>query len=90
MVWAREPWPNPFNPLVHARVRLARGGFIQAGVYDLRGRLVHRLLAAELPAGEHLLSWDGRTDGRAASTGIYLLRVSSDQAVLSRKLMLIR
>ncbi|RKZ12048.1 hypothetical protein DRQ50_12590, partial [bacterium] len=75
LTWAREPWPNPFNPLVHARVRLANSGFVEAGIYDLRGRLVKRLLAAEIPAGEYQLGWDGRTGNGPAATGIYLLHI---------------
>ena len=90
LAWAREPWPNPFNPLVHARIRLDRAGYVSAGVYDLQGRLVSRLLAENLPAGEHLLRWDGRGDGFTAAAGVYLLKVSGDQVVLTRKLMLIK
>ena len=90
LTWAREPWPNPFNPLVHARVRLANSSFVEAGIYDLRGRLVKRLLATEIPAGEYELGWDGRTGTGQAATGIYLLHITTEQSVLSRKVMLIR
>jgi len=90
LAWSRDPWPNPFNPLVQARITLAQPATVEAGVYDLRGRLVATILAGALGSGEHHLRWDGTTDGRPAEAGLYVLRVTTPQTVLSRKLMLLK
>ncbi len=90
VAWTREPWPNPFNPLVHAGFSLERPSLVTAAVYDLRGRLVATLVQERLGAGEHGLSWDGTRDGRPAEAGVYLLRINSEQAVMSAKLLLLK
>ena len=90
LAWRSEPWPNPFNPLVRARVELARPAFVIARVYDLRGRAVATLLEGNRDAGVHDLRWDGTRDGRPAEAGTYLLRISGQRTVLTRKLMLLK
>ncbi|MEN8007636.1 MAG: FG-GAP-like repeat-containing protein [Candidatus Krumholzibacteriota bacterium] len=88
--WAREPWPNPFNPLVHARFTLARGAEVTAGVYDLAGRRVAILADGWHGAGDHDLQWDGRHQGRPAGGGVYLLRISTPENTLIHKVMLLK
>ncbi|MBE0564704.1 MAG: VCBS repeat-containing protein [Krumholzibacteria bacterium] len=88
--WARNPWPNPFNPVVDARFTLWQPARVTAAVYDLRGRLVATLLAGALPAGEHGLHWDGRRGGRPAEAGAYLLRIRGEGFVLTEKLVLLK
>ena len=90
IAWAREPWPNPFNPVVNARFSLERPSQVTAAVYDLRGRLVATLLQGRMDAGDHGLRWDGTRDGRPAEAGVYLLRISSERAVVSGKLLLLK
>ncbi len=88
--WSREPWPNPFNPLVNARFALNRRARVQAGVYDLSGRRVAELADGEFEAGEHALFWDGRSSGRPAAAGVYLLRIRTSENSLVHKLMLVK
>lgn len=88
--WRREPWPNPFNPVLNARFSLARPSQVTAGVYDLQGRLVQRLLTGYRGAGDHDLSWDGKVGGRPGSAGVYLLRIETARGVLSRKVVLLK
>ncbi|MCP4572345.1 MAG: hypothetical protein GY838_08325 [bacterium] len=90
VAWSREPWPNPFNPVIHARFTLEKPSRISAGVYDLQGRLVHELLAGRRAAGDHVLRWDGTVAGRPGSAGVYLLRVETERAVLARKVVLLK
>ena len=90
LAWTGEPWPNPFNPVVHAGFSLERPSLVTAAVYDLRGCLVATLVQDRLGAGEHELRWDGTRDGRPAEAGVYLLRISSEQAVMSAKLLLLK
>jgi hypothetical protein len=90
LAWSREPWPNPFNPVLHARFTLEKPSRVVAGVYDLQGRLVHRMLSGRRPAGDHALRWDGTVHGRPGPAGVYLLRVETERSVLSRKVMLLK
>jgi subtilisin-like proprotein convertase family protein len=83
--------PNPFNPQTTVAFDLARGGRVDVGIYDLRGRRVRQLVAGEMPAGRHTVRWDGRDDGgRAVASGVYLCRLTTPDAGHMRKLTLVR
>ena len=90
VTWARDPWPNPFNPLVNARFTLSKGGEVTAGIYDLAGRKVAVLAEGWHEAGDHALQWNGRSNGRSVSAGVYLMRVSTPENTLIHKVMLIK
>jgi hypothetical protein len=90
VAWAREPWPNPFNPLVNARFALSRGAEVQADVYDLTGRRIAVLADGWFEAGDHALQWDGRQAGRPVGAGVYLLRINTPGNILLHKVMLIK
>ncbi|MBK8164545.1 MAG: T9SS type A sorting domain-containing protein [bacterium] len=84
--------PNPFNPSTEVRFALATGGSTTLEVYDVGGRLVRRLLAREtLAAGPHAVTWDGQDDsGHTVAAGVYLLRLTTPDATLSGKVMMIK
>ncbi len=83
--------PNPFNPATRIRYELPAGGRVRLLVYDLKGRLVRRLLDEERPAGRHEVTWDGRDDGGAGvASGTYLLTLRAGSHVARQKLTLLR
>jgi hypothetical protein len=88
--WRDLPWPNPFNPRMHGRIQLDAPSRVDAAVFDLSGRRVATLLQGNLPAGVHDLTWDGKNQGQAAAAGLYLLRISSENSLLSRKIVLLK
>jgi hypothetical protein len=88
--WAREPWPNPFNPLVNARFALGKASRVQVGIFDLRGRRVAVLADGWFEAGDHAVRWDGRRDGQPAGAGVYLMRISTPEKNLLHKVMLLK
>jgi hypothetical protein len=76
---------------VLVRYRLARPGTVHLSFYDVRGRrLAQRSLGLQ-PAGNHVVSWDRRSDsGRAVGRGLTLVRLDIGGQVWSRKLLLLR
>jgi sugar lactone lactonase YvrE len=83
--------PNPFSPRTTVEFTLGKPGHTQVTVVDVAGRVLATLLDRPLPAGRHLVAWDGRlADGRAAVTGVYFLRVRSGGAVQGLKMVLLR
>jgi len=85
------PYPNPGNPLVSLRYRLARDGNVRLTVYDLAGREVRTLVDGPRTAGEHQVVWDG-TDaaGRPAASGVYHLLLRAPDGVRRRAVSLAR
>jgi hypothetical protein len=66
------PHPNPCNPAAEISFELPQTTRAEVSVYDLRGRLMRRLMDSDLPAGHHTVVWRGR-DGsdRPAAAGVY-------------------
>ena len=84
--------PNPFNPETEVRFTLAAGGPVTIVVYDLAGRAVRTLAAAEpFAAGEHGVTWRGRDDlGRSVPAGTYMVRLSAGRETTVRKVLMIK
>jgi hypothetical protein len=84
-------WPNPAAGGVNMRMRVARPTGAALEIYDLRGRLVRAWNAVSLGPGLRDYHWDGRrADGRPAPSGIYLVRLRTDDAQAVRRLVLSR
>jgi hypothetical protein len=61
---------------VELRFGLRRADRVRVEVFDLLGARVRVLVDEQRAAGEQALVWDGRdADGRAVSSGVYLVRV---------------
>ena len=83
-------YPNPFNPATQISFRLPQAGAVSLVIYNMLGQQVRTLLAGEyLNAGDHTVTWDG-TDatGKPVASGVYLYRLTTDQATVTKKMML--
>ena len=72
--------PNPFHDHATLRYVLPRAGRVRVTVLDVAGRVVDRLVDADLPAGTHEISLNGL---RLAS-GVYRCRLELDGRVVER------
>jgi len=84
--------PNPAAPATSIRYRLHRPSTITLRVFSISGRLVRTLLeSVPKAAGVHGIVWDGTDEGgRSVSSGAYFYRLESPDAVLQRKLVVVR
>jgi len=83
--------PNPFNPQTVIAYDLARSGPVRLDIFDLRGRLVRRLVDESVAAGRHQVRWDGRDGGgREMASGVYLCRLHAEGLGLMHKMTLVR
>jgi probable HAF family extracellular repeat protein len=78
---------NPVSERLDARFTLARDGAARVSVYDLAGRRLTTLRDGRIAAGEHSLSW---TPPRSQASGVYVLRVESEQGAASSRFVLVR
>jgi len=81
-----EPYPNPASDCVSVVFELPKAQRVSLSVYDLAGRRVMTLSESELPAGRHEVAWD--CAGEAA--GVYLMRLETAGAALSRRVVISR
>ncbi len=73
------------------RFSLDRPGEADLSVYDLQGRRLAMLVSEVLPAGSHIVTWDGRDgSGRTQPAGVYLARLRLDDRTATCKLTLIK
>ena len=81
-----QNYPNPFNPRTVIPFSLSRSGFVTLKLYDLSGREVKTVLAAELGSGPHEIA----VDGADLASGIYLCRLNTGWKFLTRRITLVR
>jgi Asp-tRNA(Asn)/Glu-tRNA(Gln) amidotransferase A subunit family amidase len=83
--------PNPFTASTRFRFGLPRAQRVQLLIYDAAGRRVATLVDADLPAGSHSLTWDGRdTAGRRQPAGAYWARLRGAGRDEQSRLILLR
>ena len=86
-----DNFPNPFNAGTIIRYSLAAAGEVELAVYNLAGQRIRRLAGGRRRAGDHRTVWDGLDDGgRAAASGLYLLRLQAGSLSQARKMLLLR
>lgn len=82
----RQNYPNPFNPSTRLRFALPAAADARLSIYDLAGREVARLWDGPRAAGWWEVEW--RPFGQAS--GVYFARLRLDDAVFTRKLVLLK
>jgi hypothetical protein len=82
--------PNPFNARTRIVFTLSEKGRIQLQLFDILGRELGILAEGLYPQGRHTLDWDGRDvdGGGALASGVYLLRLATQQGSATQKVVL--
>lgn len=83
--------PNPFNSQTIISYALPRLGSTRLEIFSLTGQRVRALWEGVQEAGAHQVLWDGTDEaGHTVASGVYLYRLTTDDASLTRKLILLR
>jgi hypothetical protein len=90
-----QNYPNPFNPSTTISFdigeNLDEGQQASLNIYDIRGRLVRRLIDFGLCSGSHKVNWDGRDErGEPVSSGIYIYSLKAGGTNFTRKMILMK
>ncbi len=80
------PAPNPSRGDFAIELVVPKRGTVRLAVYDAMGRLVKTYFNEVLEAGEYR----GRMNITEATSGTYFLRLSTEEGVLSRRIILVR
>ncbi|NQU05470.1 MAG: tandem-95 repeat protein, partial [Calditrichaeota bacterium] len=78
--------PNPFNAVTKLSYQLPAASSVSITVYDLNGRFVTKLFDGEKQAGKYDVIWNGKN----AVSGIYLVRMKTDNFSEIRKVTLLK
>lgn len=84
-------FPNPFNSSTSIRFSISKPGTVKLNIYDLLGRKVRLLVDEFKNPGAHEVFWDGKdASGNDAASGVYFVRLQSEEMTDSRKMLLLR
>ena len=79
-------FPNPFNASTTIQFGLPMPGAVDMTVWDIRGRRVAILASVTYSAGRYEVIWDASN----VAAGIYLVRITSNDFVAVRKMILVK
>lgn len=83
--------PNPFNLETRIRFTLNEPGEVDLSVYDIRGRLIRKIVYQKMDSGSHEVIWDGRNEsGYCQSSGLYISVLRFGSSAQIRKMILLK
>ena len=84
-------YPNPSSGQITVPFNVSGAGVVNISVYDLSGRQVGNVTSEMHPSGSHAVSVMGRDDGgELLNSGVYFVRVATEGASVTRKVILAR
>ncbi len=82
-----QNYPNPFNPSTNIGYSLPTPGHVNINVYNIKGRLVDKLVDKAQGAGHHRVAWNARQ----LSSGMYFYQIMVDgQPLAARKAIFLK
>ncbi len=81
-----QNYPNPFNPITTIRYSLPVATDVHFDIFNILGQKVQTLVDERQSAGEHTVLWNSE----GFSSGIYLYRLSTDEATETKKMILLK
>ncbi len=86
-----ENYPNPFNPQTVIPFSLKKSHHVAVDIYNATGQKIKTLVNDRLAAGAHHIKWNGFDNrGERVSSGVYFVRMYTDEFSAVRKLLLIQ
>ncbi len=85
-----QNFPNPFNPSTRISFDLPKSGAVRLTVYNILGEKIEELVDGYLPAGTHAITWKPNNDGSPLASGVYMYELVTEEASISRKMLLLK
>ncbi|MBT3344464.1 MAG: hypothetical protein HN712_21175 [Gemmatimonadetes bacterium] len=91
----RSNYPNPFNPATTIRFDVPAAAGDRVGVsldiYNAMGQRLIRLVQEALPAGRHVVTWNGRDrHGQRVASGVYYAHLRAGLEIETRPMLLLK
>ncbi len=78
--------PNPFNPTTTIEFALPKESYVRLDVFNILGQRVITLADGHFSAGWYSYEWDGS----GVASGIYLYRLTTDDFVKTKRMLLMK
>jgi hypothetical protein len=84
-------YPNPFNPETIIEYYVPKAGNVSVVIYNIMGQKVRTLVDRDHTMGNHYAVWNGRDDdGNLVASGVYFYQLNGQDAVVTKKMTLVR
>ena len=84
-------FPNPFNLETTIQFSITKTSQMKLEIYNLTGQKMKTLFSGILNAGLHRMNWNGQDElGNIATTGLYCVKLSSDEGIRYRSCVLLK
>jgi len=86
-----QNYPNPFNSETLIKYELPQNTNIKISIYNSLGQEIAILANSHQYAGYHQIRWEGiNSSGNRVSSGLYFVRMKTDNIIIAKKLLLLR
>jgi hypothetical protein len=86
LAYVENIYPNPAKDEVTITLNVKESSEIKVEVFGLDGRRVAIVASQEMAAGRHDIHWNTKENGQQVPAGIYIVRLQTEQGLISRKL----
>ena len=84
-------YPNPFNPSILLKYKIAIRNYVQLDIYNVTGKKVKSLVNEVQEPGSYYAKWDGNNElNQSLPSGAYFLSMQSGEDFMMRKITLIK
>jgi flagellar hook assembly protein FlgD len=81
-----QNYPNPFNPSTKISFFIPKEAFVKLEIYNSTGEKVSTLVSENLTAGNYKYEWNAKS----LPSGIYFYKMTADNFVQTRKMILLK
>jgi len=87
----KNNYPNPFNPTTNISFVIAQNSNVRLDIFNSLGEHVRNLFSQDYSPGNYTTIWNARDDfGYKVNSGIYIYRLSTNNYVESKRMVLIK
>jgi hypothetical protein len=79
-------WPQPAGESITFKINARPGEYIRLELFDIMGNLVETIYDSRISSGELLL----RRDCSRYGSGVYVMKISTDRGIMSRRVLISR
>ena len=84
-------FPNPFNNSIRIDFTINNPGYVDIGIYDIKGRWVINLIGKHMHSDKYNIVWNGRDmSGNLVASGSYLVLMKFGSSFKTKKIKLIK
>ena len=84
-------YPNPFNNTIKIDFTINNFGYVDIGIYNIKGKWITNLIGKKMNRGKHNIVWKGYDmTGSAVSSGTYLVMMKFGGSIQTKKIKLIK